>query len=81
MPAVTYYVAIPFSRDDEGNLLPGEAKECPNGDRAKRMAQAMSEKHASAIAFSRTGDPEHGDYQDAQLIAVFGAVDVSALQG
>ena len=53
MPAVTYSVAIPFSRDDEGNLLPGEAKECPNGDRAKRMAQAMSEKHAGAIAFSR----------------------------
>ena len=57
MPAVTYYVAIPFSRDEEGNLLPGEAKECPNGDRAKRMAQSMADKHAGAIAFSRSGDP------------------------
>ena len=79
MPAVTYYVAIPFSRDEDGNLLPDEAKECPSGDRAKRMAQSMADKHAGAIAFSRSGDPEHGDFQDAQVIAVFGAVDVSAL--
>ena len=35
MPTVTYYVAIPFSRDDEGNLIPGEAKECTSGDRAR----------------------------------------------
>ena len=50
MANVTCYVAIPFSRDDEGNLIPGEPKEAPNGDRAKRLAQAMSEKHAGAIA-------------------------------
>ena len=37
--------------------------------------------HAGAIAFSRTGDPEHGDFQDAQVIAVYGAVDVGALGG
>ena len=81
MPSVTYYVVVPFSQDDEGNLLPGEAKEAPNGERARRLAQAMSEKHAGAIAFSRQGDPDQGDFQDAQVIAVYGAVDVGALQG
>lgn len=81
MPAITYYAVVPFSKDDEGNLIPGEAKECPNGDRARRMALAMSEKHAGAIAFSRTGNPDQGDFQDATVIAVYGAVDVSALGG
>ena len=81
MAAVTYFVAVPFTRDDEGNLHPGEAKECPNGDRAKRMAQGMAETHAGAIAFQRTGDPEAGEFQDGQVIALFGAVDVSTLLG
>ena len=81
MPAVTYYVAVPFSRDEEGNLIPGEAKECPDGERARRMAQGRGREHAGAIAFQRTGDPEAGDFQDGQVIAVFGAVDVNALQG
>ena len=81
MANVTYYVVIPFSRDDEGNLIPGEPKEAPNGDRARRLAQGMAEKHAGAITFSRTGDPDQGDFEEGQVIAVNGAVDVSALQG
>lgn len=81
MPAVTYYVVVPFNRDEEGNLIPGEAKEAPNGDRARRLAQGMADKNAGAIAFSRSGDPDQGDFQDAQVIAVYGAVDVSALGG
>ena len=81
MANVTYCVAVPFSRDDEGNLMPGEAKEATNADRARRLAQAMASTHAGAIAFSRTGDPDQGDFQDAEVIAVYGAVDVGALGG
>ena len=81
MAAVTYYVVVPFSKDAEGNLVPGEPKEVPSGDRASRLAQAMAEVHGGAVAFSRTGDPEKGDFEDAQVIAVYGAVDASALQG
>ncbi len=46
MPAVTYFVVVPFNKDEEGNLVPGEAKEAPNGDRAKRLAQGMAEHNA-----------------------------------
>ena len=81
MPAVTYYVVVPFNRDEEGNLIPGEPKEAPNGDRARRLAQGMADTNAGAIAFSRSGDPDQGDFEDAQVIAVFGAVDASALGG
>lgn len=51
MPTAACYVAIPFSRGNSGNLLPGEPKECQSGDRAKRTAQSMAETHAGAIAF------------------------------
>lgn len=81
MASTTYYVVVPFNRDDEGTLVPGEAAEAPNGDRARRLAQGMAEKNAGAIAFSRTGDPDNGEFGDAQVIAVFGTVDVSALGG
>lgn len=81
MASVTYYVVVPFNRDEEGNLVPGEAKEAPNGDRARRLAMGLADKHAGAIAFSRTGDPDHGEFGEAQVIAVFGTVDVSALGG
>ena len=38
MPAVTYCVVVPFDRDEEGNLVPGEAKEAPNREAARRRA-------------------------------------------
>ncbi|MDX7952588.1 hypothetical protein P7D22_15565 [Lichenihabitans sp. Uapishka_5] len=81
MASVTYYVVVPFNKDPEGNLIPGEAKEAPNGDRARRLAQGLAATNAGAIAFSRTGDPDHGDFGDAQIVASFGSVDLSALGG
>ena len=78
---ITYHVVVPFDRDPEGNLVPGEPKEWPNAERAKRAAQALASSHAGAIAFSRTGDPDSGVFEDAAITAVFGAVDTGALQG
>ena len=58
---VTYYVVVPFGRDDDGNLAPLEAIEAPHADAARRRAQAVAAKHGGAIAFSRTGDLIAGD--------------------
>ena len=81
MPSVTYHVVVPFDRNEEGDLVPGEAKEAPNGDMAKRRAQALAATHAGALAFSRTGDPDSGDFADAVVTAVFGEVDKGAMTG
>ena len=35
---VTYYVAVPFDRDPEGELKPGEAQELPSAAAAERRA-------------------------------------------
>jgi hypothetical protein len=43
-------------------------------------AEALSEGHAGAVAFSRTGDPAAGGFGDAKAIRKFGDVpsDLSA---
>lgn len=72
---MVYYVALPFIRV-EGGLAPGEAVECPNGGAAVRRAQAMAanEANAGAVAFSRSGDPNLGEFQDAVILKAFGEV-------
>ena len=77
--SVTYCVVVPFAKDQDGNLVPLEPAEAPNADTARRRARAMAEKHAGAVAFSRTGDPVTGEFGEAEVIAVFGAVDVGML--
>jgi len=76
---VTYYVVVSFSRDDAGNVVPLEPVEAPNAEAAKRRAWCAAEKHAGAVAFSRTGDPGTGEFQDAEIIATFGEVNVDVL--
>ena len=72
MPPVTYYVAIPFIPDHEGNLSPGEAVESPSPNAAVRKALSLAEKHGGAIAFQRTGEPEVGEFKDAVILGTFG---------
>jgi hypothetical protein len=40
---------------------------------------AKEEGHCGAIAFSRTGDPLLGDYEDAVILKTVGEVDVGLL--
>lgn len=59
--SVTYYVALPFMRTEDG-VTPGEAQEMPNEGAAIRRAEAMSRDtaNAGALAFKRSGDPNTG---------------------
>ena len=47
--AVTYYVALPFIRTDDGTA-PGEAQECQSEAAAIRRAEGMSRDPANAGA-------------------------------
>jgi hypothetical protein len=72
---VVYYVALPFIHVD-GGLAPAEAVECHNGPAAIRRAESMSrdERYAGAVAFSRSGDPNIGEFDDAVILQCFGEV-------
>ena len=83
MADVTYYVALPFMRDESGDMIAGNAEECQSASTALRRAEMMSRIPGSigAIAFSRTGDPLIGEFGDARLLKKFGNVpdDLSGL--
>jgi hypothetical protein len=72
---MVYYVALPFI-PIEGGLAPGEAVECPNGAAAIRRAQGMAfnGENAGAVAFSRSGDLNLGEFEDAVILKTFGQV-------
>jgi hypothetical protein len=54
--AVTYYVALPFIRTEDGTA-PGEAQECQSEAAAIRRPEGMSSDpaNAGAVAFKRAG--------------------------
>jgi hypothetical protein len=73
--AVTYYVALPFIRAEDG-IAPGQAQELPNEGAEIRRAGAMSRDpaNAGALAFKRSGDPNLGSFEDAIVLQAYGDV-------
>jgi len=64
--SITYYVALPYVRSEEGELVAGEPKEAQTGEAARAMAFELAMGTAEgAVAFSRTGDPRTGDFEPA----------------
>ncbi|MDP2411606.1 MAG: hypothetical protein Q8M26_15135 [Pseudolabrys sp.] len=73
--SVTYYVALPIVRTEDGSAA-GQAMECQSEFQALSRAGAMARDaaNAGAIAFKRSGDPLLGDFSDAIVIKTFGDV-------
>jgi hypothetical protein len=73
--AVTYYVALPFIRTEDG-AAPGAAQECQSEAAAIRRAEGMSRDpaYAGAVEFKRAGDPNVGEFSDAVVLKKFGDV-------
>ena len=59
--------------------MPLEPAEAPNAESARRRAQAAAAKHGGAVAFSRSGDPNTGEFGDAVILAKVGEVDEGML--
>jgi hypothetical protein len=82
MGTVTYYVALAFKKsEDGGEIVACDPKEARNSDQAIRMAGSLAkmEGHCGAIAFSRTGDPSLGDFEDAVILKTISNVDIGLL--
>lgn len=73
--SVTYYVALPFVRTEEGVAV-GQAQEMPSEPAAVRKAEVMSRDpaNAGALAFKRSGDPNIGNFGDAAILKTYGEV-------
>jgi hypothetical protein len=74
MGNVTYYVAVGFRRDEEGELVALEPVEAQTSSSAISRARSFAAKEAGAVAFARTGDPDIGEFQDAVILLSLGEV-------
>jgi hypothetical protein len=72
MAAITYYVALPIVRTEDGELTPGEPVEALNEWQARSRASGLAIHNPGAIAFSRTGDPSNGDFEPAVVLSRHG---------
>jgi hypothetical protein len=84
MGTITYFVALAFMRSDaDDGIVACEPKEARNAEQAVRMAGLMAavEGHCGAIAFSRTGDPAIGEFEDAVILKTVGEVDTGLMTG
>lgn len=70
---VTCHVVVPIGRGDAGSLVPLEPAEAASGGTAVRRARRAAERRA--VAFSRTGVPNTGEFSDAVILAPYGEVD------
>lgn len=74
MSSTTYYVVQPFEMTGAGRLIALTAMAAQSAPQAIRMAERQAAGKAGAVAFSRTGDPETGEFDDAILLGQFGQV-------
>jgi hypothetical protein len=74
MSNVTYYVAMGFERDETGELVALDPVESQSSTQAVSRARALAAGKAGAVAFSRTGDPEIGEFTDAVVLVTVGDV-------
>jgi hypothetical protein len=76
MSRITYFAVLPFTRNDDGNLVALDGVEVPSATAARARASWIARTHGGAVAFSRTGDPAIGEFDDAEILAKVGDVPV-----
>jgi hypothetical protein len=68
----------PATTPEDWQHRAGRAVECPNPATAILQAEILSQAagNVGAIAFSRTGDPDVGKFEDAVVLKTFGDLSV-----
>jgi hypothetical protein len=82
MGAMTYCVAHAFERsEDTSDIVACDPREARSSEQAIRLSASLAkeEGHCGAIAFSRTGDPALGDFEDAVILKTVREVDIGLL--
>jgi len=79
MTSITYYVSIGFARNEEGDLVALDPIESQTSTVAVSKARSLAANNAGAVAFSRTGDPNIGEFADAKVLWTSGEVPAELL--
>jgi len=70
--SVTYYVVVPYGRNQEGGLVAGEGQQAPTEAAALSKAEGLSTQHVGVVAFSREANMSTGEFEPAVVIARYG---------
>ena len=73
MASVTIHVVQAFAQQDDG-IVATEPKACPSAAAARALAARLAQTHVGVIAWSRTGEPELGDWQPAVELVRSGTI-------
>jgi hypothetical protein len=68
------FVVQSYRAGNRGSLMPDSPVQAQDTGHARRMAARLSATKALVVAFVREGDSSTGEYEEARLIAVFGAL-------
>ena len=83
MAKTTYFVVLPFVTGTKGIPFAADPVECRSADHAQRVAARMAPLCEAVIAFARAGDPDIGEYEEAEVLVTYGnppeAADVMAV--
>ncbi len=69
MARLTYFVVQPFCRFPDGTIIQRDAFEVPTAAAACRHVERIVSEGDAALAFSRSGDFESGEFEDAIILA------------
>jgi hypothetical protein len=73
MASHTLHVVQAFEERD-GGIVPAEPKACPSAGSARALAARLAQTHVGVIAWSRTGDPELGDWDPPVVLVRTGVI-------
>jgi len=73
MASHTLHVVQAFEKR-EGGIVAIEPKACPSAGSARALAARLAQTHVGVIAWSRTGDPELGDWGPPVVLARTGVI-------
>lgn len=65
---VTYFVVQAYQAGKNGYLVPDQPREVPSERQAEMAARLLAASRPAVLAFSRSGDPTTGEWEDAQII-------------
>lgn len=71
---ITYYVVQPYILGKKGMLIADRPRQATDLNHCKILAERASHSAECVVAFSRKGEPEFGDWEDAVIVAQYGAV-------
>ena len=72
MPIQTQFVVQSYHETSRGALAALPTMAAKDADHALRLVSQQKREAAGVIAFSRRGDPDTGDYEDAVVLSRWG---------